>query len=109
MDRRFVLAIVLMMAVLLVPPLFLKRPPRRPAARPSADTLPARPAENPTIGPAERPNQAASQTPNAVPVAGATEEDTLTVISPLYSDRCSTRGGRLVGADLHQYKWMRKD
>jgi YidC/Oxa1 family membrane protein insertase len=110
MDRRFVLAIVLMMAVLLVPPLFLKRPPRRPAAGATADTLaprsPQPPPQNPTIGPAERPNQA----PNAVaPVAGSAEEDTVTVISQLYSYQFSTRGGRLVGAELRQYKSMRKD
>jgi YidC/Oxa1 family membrane protein insertase len=106
MDRRFVLAIVLMMVVLLVPPLLLKRPPRRPADRVSVDTTAARPQQNPTIGPAERP----VPTPTAVsPAAEASGEDTVTVISQLYTYRFSTRGGRLIGADLRQYKSMRKE
>src|SRR5689334_9026220 len=111
MDRRFVLAIVLMMVVLLVPPLFLKRPPRRPADRAAIDTNAARPQQNPTVGPAERPTKPPVATLPAAgtPAAEATEEDTVTVISQLYTYRFSTKGGRLIGVDLRQYKSMRKD
>jgi YidC/Oxa1 family membrane protein insertase len=106
MDRRFVLAIVLMMVVLLVPPLFLKRPARRPASTPASDTLPARaaPAPNPAIGPRPEPSTPQpSATPTDVP------EDTVTVRSELYTYRFSTKGARLISAELRQYKSMRKD
>ncbi len=105
MDRRFVLAIVLMMVVLLVPSLFLKRPPRQSAARPTRDTVAARPTPAPTIGP--QPGPAAPTAPTAT--AESAVEDTVAVLSELYSYRFSTRGGRLIAAELKQYKSMRKD
>jgi YidC/Oxa1 family membrane protein insertase len=96
MDRRFVLAIVLMMAVLLIPSLFIKRaPPRR------APALPPAPAPAPVV----------SAVPGVVlePVAESTPEDTVRVVSPLYQYEFSARGGRMLTATLANYRSMRPD
>src|SRR5260221_5835659 len=106
MDRRVVLAIVLMRAVAGLPSLFMKpvkRPVTRAGARPesvavsrqapAAAPLPP-PAPPPSIGPAGAP-----------PVS----EDTIVVSSPLYRYAFSTRGGRMIEATLLQYPSMRPD
>jgi YidC/Oxa1 family membrane protein insertase len=102
MDRRFILAIVLMMVVLVVPSLFLKRSPARQPARPGpAGSVPAPlpAAPEPTT-----PVVAAPQRP-----AESIPQDTVTVTSPLYRYVFSTRGARLFGATLLQYRSMRRD
>lgn len=104
MDRRFVLAIVLMMVVLIVPSLFLKRPPARPSAEPAAQ--PAAPAPVLTTpGEARAPAPAGQQGPSA----GAEPADTVMVTSPLYRHTFSTLGGRFLSATLLQYRSMRPD
>ena len=95
MTTGFVLAIVLMMVVLLVPPLFMKRSPRRTVPPPTADTIVSRPTPTPTIG-----AQPGTPPPTATPEAAT--EDTVTVLSELYSYRFSTRGGRLIAAELRR-------
>lgn len=104
MDRRFVLAIVLMMVVLIVPPLFLKKPVRPVVKPPVTAVAPV----------AESPVASAQPVPTRSSLArdsGSTgfEEDTVVVQSALYQYRFSTRGGRLVGAALNDYRSMRKD
>jgi len=93
MDRRFLLAVGLMVAVLVVPPLFMKRPaPKRPVA---ADTLAAR-------GPVpEAPANAGVAAPAAaapaVPVlaAAARTDDTVTLGRRDAAYRFSARGAAL--------------
>ena len=105
MDRRFVLAIVLMMVVLIVPPLFLKKPVR-PAAKPAVTAI-APAAESPVAQAQALPDRSSLAARDTNP-AGFTE-DTVVVKSALYEYRFSTRGGRLVGAALNDYQSMRKD
>ncbi len=105
MDRRFVLAIVLMMVVLIVPPLFLKKPVR-PVGKPSVTTV-TPVAESPVAS-----TQPVLTRPSLAPSDPGTTgfaEDTVVVQSALYQYRFSTRGGRLVGAALNDYRSMRKD
>ncbi len=105
MDRRFVLAIVLMMVVLIVPPLFLKKPVR-PVGKPSVTTV-TPVAESPVAS-----TQPVLTRPSLAPSDPGTTgfaEDTVVVQSGLYQYRFSTRGGRLVGAALNDYRSMRKD
>ena len=114
MDRRLLLAIGLMLIVAILPSLLW--PPDRTAApgtaADAADTIPAgtpAPADSapphadaavpPSLGP----------TPAAAPVAADTTpatgaERVVTVSSPLYAFRFSSRGGRLVGATLREYE-----
>ncbi|HEV8599310.1 MAG TPA: membrane protein insertase YidC [Gemmatimonadales bacterium] len=108
MDRRVLLAILLMMAVMVGPALFFKRPPPRvgvtvgrtdsarvsPAARP-ADTLAARPA--------------LAAAPPLDSTIAQLREDTILVTSSLYRYGFSTRGGRLIEATLFKYNSMRPE
>ncbi len=103
MDRRFILAVVLMMVVLIVPPLFLKKPVRPPAV-PTALAVPDSAEVRLPVVPV-RP--AAS---GDLPVDLATlVEDTVLVRSGLYQYRFSTRGGRMIEAVLSEYRSMRQD
>lgn len=98
MDRRVVAAIVLMMAIAMLPAVIFE-PPARPtadsvaiaAATPAADTTPQRP---------EVPAPADSLAPTAAP------ERVIPVTSPLYRYGISTRGGALVEATLRNYRSM---
>jgi YidC/Oxa1 family membrane protein insertase len=102
MDRRFILAIVLMMVVLVVPSLLLKKP-----AKPGA--------KQQVVAPVAAPAPVLDAAPGTTPTklsAEATElgaEDTVRVVSPLYRYSFSTRGGRMVAAELSEYRSMRKD
>lgn len=111
MDRRFVLAIVLMMVVLIVPSLVLKKPARpvpaavgQPDSGPRGVVAPA-PAAAPTVGapPGTEPTALTAELTEDLP------EDSVVVRSPLYQYTFSTRGGRLVAADLRTYRSMRPD
>ena len=107
MDRRVVLAIVLMMAVAILPSVFFKpakRPAGRPGARPeSTATGRAAPAPQPAI-----PAPAGPLVPPAAE-APAMSEDTIVVSSPLYRYTFSTRGGRMIEATLLRYPSMRPE
>jgi YidC/Oxa1 family membrane protein insertase len=97
MDRRVVLAIVLMMAVAVLPSLFVK--PKPPPARPAAGA-----SVPDTIRPSPAAAVAAADT-GAVPPAGP--GDTVVVTSPLYRYAFATRGGRMIEAAFMKYASMR--
>src|SRR5437867_2627563 len=108
MDRRVVLAIVLMMAVAILPSLFLK-PVKRPAGRPGGR------ADSMAVG-AGAKSPATAPIPSLPPAAGppvrrsdSLPEDTIVVSSPLYRYAFSTRGGRMIEATLLRYPSMRPD
>ncbi len=100
MGRRTLLAIILAMIVVVVPAILF--PPKRvppPARGSSPDTAAARAA----------PESPAVRTVETVPRQGAQRRDTapaesVTVSAPLYTFRFSTRGARLVGATLAEYR-----
>lgn len=96
MDRRILLAVVLMMAIAMLPAVLFKRPPARPAAD-SAQVIAPPPAEAPVT-----PSVAAAPDSTAVPVP----ERIVRVTGPLYAYGVSTRGARLVEATLPGYKSM---
>ncbi len=102
MDRRFLLAMALIMVILFGPGLVFKRPPRPIVA---ADSLGlARPDSVVRDAGAEAAPPAApavSNLPQDTLLAVA--EDTVVVTSELYQYRFSTRGGRLVSAELANY------
>lgn len=114
MDRRVVLAIVLMMAVAILPSVFFRPKPaprrqdgqtagrpevptaRRPDSLPAGDTLVIRPTvpESLAVGATGRP---------------AVSEDTVSVSSPLYRYAFSTRGARLVQATFPRFRSMKPE
>jgi YidC/Oxa1 family membrane protein insertase len=99
MDRRVVLAIVLMMAIAMLPALLIRRPPAR---APTADSVlvappPSAPdAPSPVLGAA--PPVAAPDTVEILPARA------VPATSELYTYTVSTRGARLTTADLHRYR-----
>jgi len=109
MDRRFLLAIALMVAVVILPSLFIKRPAPPPRPATSAQVVEP-PAPSAVVGPAQSPAVAAD---SATPVESAhpttTPADTVTVSSSLYRYRFSTLGGQMSSATLTNYKSMRPD
>lgn len=106
MERRVILAIVLMLIVAIAPSLIW--PPKKPVARPGgqADSgavaresvpAPTAAAPPPTVRP---PAESVRVRPSAKPAEPA---ETIWVTSPLYRLGFSTRGGVLVSAQLLQY------
>ena len=108
MDRRFLAAIGLMMLVVLAPTILFKRPPRpTPAAAvpPSVGAPDSSAAAQPTT----RAPGVRSPAPTEVPRPTApapTAEDTVVVRSGLYQYTLSTRGARVIGAQLLRYRSM---
>jgi YidC/Oxa1 family membrane protein insertase len=105
MDRRTLLAIALMLAVAIVPSLLF--PPKRPPARPVAPSSTGA-HRGETASPQVRRAPGAELAPPALRAAGeaaaeTAAEERVTVSSALYRYTFSTRGARLVGADLLQY------
>jgi YidC/Oxa1 family membrane protein insertase len=115
MDRRVLTAIVLMMAVAILPSVFFKRKPPVQAvgreggraAGETADSGRPAPTDSPTVSPGPLP----PNRPPALPPGDslAVTEDSITVTSPLYRYVFSTRGGRLTGATLLKYPSMRPE
>ncbi|HEY2805068.1 MAG TPA: membrane protein insertase YidC, partial [Gemmatimonadales bacterium] len=92
MERRFLVAVGLMIAVLVVPSFFIKRaPPRRPAVADSAQTANAPAAGSDTSHPA--PSAAAAAGP--MPSMPAAAFDTSWLTEPVASYRFSTLGATL--------------
>ncbi len=100
-QRRVIVAVFLMLVIAIVPSIIFKpkpvpRPPRavidsgRAVAAP-AESVPAAPAPAPSAGPSIRPT---AQLP----------AETVWVTSPLYRFGFTTRGARLVRAELEQYQ-----
>jgi YidC/Oxa1 family membrane protein insertase len=119
MDRRTIWAILLMMAIAVLPAIFMKRPAApsgQAAGQPGsgagtarrADTLQR--ADTSTPRPSTAPSQAAPPAARAVPPArspsASLTEDTISVTSPLYHYGISTRGARLIEATLPRYRSM---
>jgi YidC/Oxa1 family membrane protein insertase len=101
MDRRVISAIVLMMAIAMLPALVFKRPPPPPVVLDSASVAPEAPAPQPvTLAAAPEPGPVLSDSVPEAPVR------TVGVSSPLFTYAVSTRGARLTGATLHRYRSM---
>jgi YidC/Oxa1 family membrane protein insertase len=95
-DRRLILAIVLMLGVAIVPSiLFPQKPPVRPSGRPAASDSVASPVAPGRSIPAAVP----APRPGVAPAA-----ETVFVTSPLYRLGFSTAGGQLVSAELLAYR-----
>ena len=120
MDRRTIWAILLMMVIAVAPALLLKKPAPGPGEQRAGDSLatpdPAPAATAPTpaadiagdTADARAPGLAAGADtlPRATAPAGSAVEDTVRVTSPLYTYGFSTRGARLVQAELLRYASM---
>ncbi|NNG16556.1 MAG: membrane protein insertase YidC [Gemmatimonadales bacterium] len=111
MDRRFLLAMMLFIAIIVIPSLVFQRPPTPPAG---GDSLPSvtpappspaveRPAPDSQVAPV-------TQVDTLVPIARDSlpdiAEDTVSARSALYTYQISTRGARLVSATLTSYRSM---
>ncbi len=107
MDRRVFLAIVLMMAVAILPSVFFKSPKKVAGRSALGDTVLVRDTTRSSL----------VATPTTPPVAGRPSpvdsgpapENTVIVSSPLYRFGFSTRGGRMVEATLLKYPSMRPE
>ncbi|MBS1240797.1 MAG: hypothetical protein H6R40_224, partial [Gemmatimonadetes bacterium] len=99
MDRRIVSAIVLMMAIAMLPALIFKRPPPPPVAVDSASLAVPAPPPPPVMADSAR----ATAVPDSLPEAPAR---TVEVSSPLFTYAISTRGARLTAVTLHHYRSM---
>src|SRR5262245_25709660 len=106
MDRKVVFAILLMLAVMIVPAALFRRPATQPAS--GADTT--RSVRSDSLPRTPPALTAAAQAPTAT-AADSTRlpEDTITVSGPLYRYAFSTRGGRMIAATLIKYNSMRPD
>lgn len=111
MDRRTVWAILLMMVIAVAPALFLKKPAgTRPGGQAdSASTVPADTSPAPSISdrsPQPAPAPAVDSLPAGPSARVPVRDDTVRVTSPLYVYGISTRGARLVRAELRHYATM---
>jgi YidC/Oxa1 family membrane protein insertase len=98
MDRRFLLAMALIMAILLGPGLFRDPPP--PDTGVDLDTLATIEPE-----PIAAPSQAPALEVPTTDTVPAIDVDTVVVTSDLYRFVVSTRGGRLISAVLSRYNY----
>lgn len=109
MDRRFLLAMMLFIAIIVVPSMIFKRPPSTAVGVDSiAPVTPAPPsisAERPEPDDAVAPPPDDSVTPSVQDTMPAAE-DIVTAQSPLYTFGVSTRGARLVSALLTSFRSM---
>ena len=103
LERRLVVAILLMIAVAVLPSLFIKSPPRpiapadttrAPAATPDTARLPSLP----------RAQQPARPAPAREPAALAAPAETVTIATPFARYTLSTAGATLEGAELPAYR-----
>ena len=109
MDRRTLLAIGLMLIVALLPAIL--SPPKRPSPSAVPDSTGVEP-EGPTTveqAPTETvvaplPREEAPATDTLAPRSSSSPGQPIVVSSPLYRFTFSSRGGRLVGAELADYR-----
>src|SRR5262244_3179221 len=99
MERRAILAAVLMAAVFIVYQMFFlpEPPPQKPAEKPAAQTA-SQPAPPPTPAPAAP--AAAAAAPVSAPQAPRPPQRLVTVESPLYRAVVSSEGGKLQELEL---------
>ncbi|MEK6687870.1 MAG: YidC/Oxa1 family insertase periplasmic-domain containing protein, partial [Gemmatimonadota bacterium] len=98
MDRRVIAAIVLMMAIAMLPSVIFKRPPRPVAVDSLAVAVPTE-----TQAPPPTLSGIPPQAPFAEAAAPVVEARTVPVTTPLARYLVSTRGARLVEATLGTY------
>jgi YidC/Oxa1 family membrane protein insertase len=121
MDRRTIWAILLMMAIAIVPAIFLKKPQGSgeagkrgsataiPADSSAAQTRVSRDSASPGVVNRDTTQAVASplrRVPADTPRDAGAIDDIVRVTSPLYTYGISTRGGRLVEATLPRYRSM---
>src|SRR5215510_8709136 len=99
MDRRALIAIALIMLVLVVPMLFEQPAPPAVGKAPSASAARTRGDSSPV----QEPAGVAAQRPSPLEARTAPEQF-VTVESPLYRLTFSSRGARLVSAELKHYR-----
>lgn len=100
MDRRVVSAIVLMMAIAMLPAVVFKRPPRPAAGKDTVTAVAQAPARTEAVA---APVLAAAPDSGAAP---GQPERIVVITSPLYRYGVSTRGAGLVEASLLNYRSM---
>jgi len=103
MERRLLLAIGLMIVVAVLPSLFMKQPPRRPAAARPVATAPESTAALPGAAQSVAPVAPVARALRAAPAAAAVvaaESDTATIVSPRARYRFSALGASLTAAEL---------
>lgn len=109
MDKRLILAVLLMIGVAVLPSLFFRPPPPQPVLSDTiaaeADRAAASPEPEAVLPPAPTRLPAITGAPGAVELDDGF--DTITVASPLYRYQISTGGGRLIGAWLSTYQALR--
>ncbi|HKP31031.1 MAG TPA: membrane protein insertase YidC [Gemmatimonadales bacterium] len=98
MDRRVILAVILMMAIAMLPAVLFKRTPLSNRPITNAPAAPVTAAPPPALPPAPPLDSTVAQVAERV----------VKVTGPLYTYGVSTRGARLVEATLSQYKSMAK-
>jgi len=98
-ERRIILAIVLMLIVAVLPSVLF--PPKKTDRRIGAQADSSRTAQESVPGPAATPSPLSAYPPNRLSAAKA---ETVWVTSPLYRLGFSTRGGALVRAELLGYR-----
>src|SRR4029453_16249733 len=103
MERRVVWAILLMMAIAIVPAIFIKKPPKANGRA----GVPAGSSDSAAAGAAPQPrgDWLPPRPPPPAPQPTA-PEDTALVSSPVYTYGVSTQGGRFVKAVLTKYRTM---
>jgi YidC/Oxa1 family membrane protein insertase len=117
MDRRTVWAILLMMAIAILPAIFMKKPVAPPVGETAGqrDSGTAVPPENPAVVSAEPRRDSLSPVPvrdsshatdslSRLPASPLT--DTVRISTRLYTYGISSRGGRLIEARLPRYRSM---
>ena len=102
MERRLVLAIALAMLVLIVPSVLW--PPKPTARRPDGRTDSSAVTDTSTSRLTAEPSSLGAAGPSPQAAEPPSVEDTVWVESDLYRFGFSTVGGRLVAAELSQYK-----
>ncbi len=99
MERRVILAIVLMLIVAVLPSILF--PPKKTDRRIGGQADSSRTAQESIPGPAATPSPLSAYPPNRLTAAKA---ETVWVTSPLYRLGFSTRGGALVRVELSNYR-----
>ena len=102
MDRRVVSAILLMMAIAIVPSFFLKPKPALPAALAPVTPTPAAVLPSPVAAAAPKAGLVVGDSAAAAAVT-VVPQDTVFVRTPLATYGFSTRGARLVSASIAGY------
>ena len=110
MDRRTVWAILLMMVIAVAPALLMKRGSGAAGQRGSDSAATIAPTPAPSDQPSDTGSPRLEPAPDSRPRRPAAPppsgEDTVRVTSPLYTYGVSTRGARLVQAELRRYASM---